>query len=126
MRTTLALALALAAATPAAAQIVFDPGETLRLQNELRWQQGQIRALEAQAGRLQTEQTLRGLEARRAPDPAISRRQAELDAVEAQNLLRATQAASTARAARLRAASPAYDQQLRELGYATGLPLTPR
>ena len=120
------LGLASGAPTAATAQGILDAGASIRLQNELRWQQGQIRALEAQADRLQTDQTLRRLERSRAPDPTVSRRQAELDGVETQNLLRATQGASTANAARLRAGSPVYDQRLRELGYASGLPLTPR
>lgn len=118
-------AFALVLPTAAAAQGLLEPGAELRLRNEQRWQQGQIRALEAQADRLQTQETLRRLESRRSPDPTNLRRQAELDAVEAQNLLRATQGASTANAARLRAGFPVYDQRLRELGYATGLPLTP-
>ena len=131
MRPRLALALSAALGlssglpTAAGAQAILDSGARLRLQNELRWQQGQIRALEAQADRLRTDQTLRRLESRRSPDPTITRRQIELDAVEAQNLLRATQGASTASAARLRAGSPVYDQRLRELGYASGLPLGP-
>ena len=128
MRLLPALALAFALCSPQdiAAQVLLGPGADLRLQNELRWQQGQIRALEAEAGQLRTDQTLRRLESRRLPDATLSRRQAEQDVVEAQNLLRATQAASTANAARLRSASPAYDQRLRELGYATSLPLAPR
>jgi hypothetical protein len=114
---------ALLAAGPAWAQ---DPGAELRLQNQLRWNEGQLRSLEADLGRLRTDQTLRELQSRRLPDPLLSARQNQLDAVEAENLNRAAQAASTARAARLRAASPVYDQRLRDLGYATGLPVGPR
>jgi hypothetical protein len=127
MRHLPALALTVASAVglpaAAAAQGSFDSGVQLRLQNEVRWQQGQIRALEAESDRLRTDHTLRRLENQRQPDPTLSRRQAELDALGAQNLLRATQDASTATAARLRAGSPVYDQRLRDLGYASGLPL---
>ena len=126
MRIVVALAFALIVASPAAAQTGFDAGASLRLQNELRWRDGQIRALEAQVGRQRTDDTLRRIETRRLPDLSLSRREAELDAVEAQNLLRATQGASTANAARLRSASPVYDQRLRDLGFASSLPLTPR
>ena len=115
--------IALLAAGPVLAQ---DPGAELRLQNQIRWNEGQIRNLEADLGRLRTDQTIRGLQAQRLPDPILSARQNQLDAVEAENLNRAAQAASTARAARLRAASPVYDQRLRDLGYATGLPADPR
>lgn len=124
MRTAILASFVMALPLSAAAQVVPDIGAELRLQNELRWQQGQIRALEAQTNRLQTADTVRRLQSGRAPDATLTLRQDELDATEAENLLRATQAASTANAARLRASSPAYDQRLRELGYATGLPIT--
>ena len=66
------------------------------------------------------------MESRRAPDATISARQAQLEAAEMEALLRATQAASTANATRLRASSSSYDQRLRALGYASSLPLGPR
>lgn len=120
----LALALSVVAA-PAAAQTV-DLGASIRLENERRWTQGQLRALEAEVGRLRTDQTIRRMEARRAPDATISARQAQLEAAEVEALLRATQAASTANASRLRASGSSYDQRLRALGYASSLPLEPR
>lgn len=103
-----------------------DVGAAIRLENERRWTEGQLRALQAEAGRLRTEATVRGLEARRLPDPTLARRQAESDLVAADNLARASQVASTANAARLRTADPAYDRNLRALGYATGLPVASR
>jgi hypothetical protein len=112
-------------APQALAQVVPDLGAELRLQNELRWQQGQIRALEAEVARMQTDATLRRLQSARQPDARITARMAEQDAIQAEALLRGTEAASTARAAGLRAASPVYDRRLRELGYATGLPVGP-
>jgi len=127
MRTAvLASLFALSLAGAASAQVLPDIGAHLRLQNELRWQQGQIRALEAQADRLQTNATVRRLQSGRAPNPTLELRQYQRDAAEAEALLQATEAASTARAAGLRAASPAYDQRLRELGYASSLPVSPR
>jgi small-conductance mechanosensitive channel len=127
MRTAvLASLFALSLAGAASAQVLPDIGADLRLQNELRWQQGQIRALEAQADRLQTNATVRRLQSGRAPNPTLELRQYQRDAAEAEALLQATEAASTARAAGLRAASPAYDQRLRELGYASSLPVSPR
>lgn len=127
MRTPVILAgliLALSLSQNAAAQ-VSDIGLELRLQNEVRRQQGELRALEARTDALRTESTIRRLEAGRAPDPTLAVRQYERDAAEAQALLRATRAASTANAARLRASTPEYDRRLRALGYASGLPLTP-
>lgn len=120
----LALLIALGFSTVAAAQVV-DPGASLRLQNQQRWNEGQLRNLEADIGGLRTDQTLRGIQRGRQPDPVLSARERQLEAVEAESLSRASQAASTARAAGLRASSPLYDQRLRELGFATGLP-TPR
>ena len=123
MRRLLAL-LIFAFPIPAAAQM--DPGAELRLQNQQRWTEGQLRNLDADLGRLRTDQTIRRLQAERLPDPVIAARQQQLDAVQAENLARASQAASTDRAARLRAADPVYDRRLRELGFATGLPLQRR
>jgi len=129
--TALTALLVSAAPSAASAQALpghgaADVGAAMRLENERRWIEGQLRALQAEAGRLRTEATVRGLEARRAPDATLALRQAELDAVAADNLARASQAASSANAARLRAADPAYDRSLRALGYATGLPVARR
>lgn len=121
----LALLIALGFSTVAAAQVV-DPGASLRLQNQQRWNEGQLRNLEADLGALRTDRTVRGLQAGRLPDPVLSARERQLDAVEADNLNRTSQAASTARAAGLRAGSPVYDQRLRDLGFATGPPAPPR
>lgn len=90
-----------------------DPLASMRLDNELRWIEGRQRALEAQAMRVQTDRTVRRLEQQRAPDP-LARRQAEIDAVEADQRLRAGQAASTERA-----------RELRRQGYAADLPIAP-
>ena len=120
MRILLALVLLLAG--PAAAGAQIDPGAELRLQNQQRWNESQLRNLQADLGRIRTDQTVRRLQAERLPDPVLTDRQLRQDATEAENLSRASQAASTDRAARLRAADPAYDRRLRELGFATGLP----
>ena len=119
------LSFALLSAGASTGQTIPDIGFELRLQNEIRRQQGEIRALEAQSDRLRTDNTVRRLEAGRAPDPTLELRQYERDTAQAEALLRATQAASTANVARLRAATPEYDRRLRELGYASSLPLTP-
>jgi hypothetical protein len=121
----LILSASLSALPVAAQSTTADFGASIRLQNELRWTQGQLRALEAETDRLRTVQTLRRLDAQSRPDPLIENRQAQLDATEAENLRRAAQAASTANASRLRAADPAYDRRLRDLGYATSLPVGP-
>lgn len=132
MRTVLLFSALLLAAAPAAAQAPApaqspaDFAATLRLENELRWQAGQLRALEAQTDRLRTDQTIRRLQARSRPDARLEARQAELDAAETEALRRAAQSASTDRAARLRASEPAYDRRLRDLGYASSLPLGSR
>lgn len=118
MRIALALLAALLA-TPAAAQVLpLDPAAALRFQNEQRFLETQQRALEADLGRLRTDQTVRQLQNERLPDPVLSRRQSDSDAAEADALLRAQQAQSTARAGRLRTG-------LGALGYADSLPLTP-
>ena len=120
MRALLALLLA-ASAAPAAAQVVFldDPVAALRLENELRYQQGQQRAFEAELGRFRTEQTVRRLQTDRLPDPIIENRAALQETVEAEALRRAQQAQSTERAARLRSGLAAF-------GYADSLPLNRR
>ncbi len=116
------LLIASALASPAAAQVFTgDPLRALSLQNEQRYLESQIRSLEAQTQRLQTQQSLQRLEQQRGPSDLAGMRQLQLDDVEAQQTLRSQQAASTARAARLRAQSG-----LGALGYADGLPLTPR
>lgn len=118
--------LCLAAAPCVATAQGFDPGAELRLQNQQRWTESQLRNLEADLGGLRTDRTLGRIQAERLPDPVLAARQARQDATQAENLNRATQAASTARASRLREASPVYDQRLRELGFATSLPIGPR
>lgn len=118
MRSAPALFAALLA-TPAAAQVLpLDPAAALRLQNEQRFFETRQRALEADLGRLRTDQTVRQLQNERLPDPILSRRQSDQNAAEADALLRAGQAQSTARAARLRTG-------LGALGYADTLPLAP-
>lgn len=121
-----ALILATLACSQGASAQSFDPGAELRLQNQQRWTESQLRNLEADLGRLRTDQTLGRIQAERLPDPVLAARQARQDAVEAQDLNRALQAASGARAARLRAGIPVYDQRLRELGFASSLPIGPR
>jgi TolA-binding protein len=116
------LLIASSLASPAAAQVlVGDPLRSLSIQNEQRYLESQIRALQARTGRLETQQSLQRLEQQRGPSDLAGMRQLQLDAVEAQQTLRAHQAASTARAARLRGQS-----SLGALGYADGLPLAPR
>jgi hypothetical protein len=116
-----ALLIASALESLAAAQSVLaDPLLSLSLHNEQRYLQSQIRSLEAQVGQLQVQQTLQRLEQQRGPSDLAGVRQLQLDALEAQQTLRSQEAASTARAARLRAQSG-----LSALGYADGLPLTP-
>lgn len=121
MRFAIAVVAALAA-SPAAAQVLFpqpDIAAELRLRNEQSYLETQQRALEADLGRLRTNQTLNRLEGQRLPDPMLVQRQSAQDLAEAEATLRAQQAQSTARAARLRTG-------LSALGYADSLPLNPR